>query len=62
MQWVKLLLIELAALLPIQLPSNLPGNAEEDSTSTLASATYMGELDGVLSSWLWTWSSLGIGE
>lgn len=41
------------ALLPIHLPANnVPGKGEKDGPSMWAPAIYVGDLDGVLGSWL----------
>lgn len=40
-----------AALPPVQLPDNVPGNAACDGSSTWAPATYEGDLDRILDFW-----------
>lgn len=36
----------------IQFPTNMPKKAAKDALSTWSPATHMGDLDGVLPSWL----------
>lgn len=49
---IRILLRVPAVLLLIQLHENAPGKAEDASKSTWAPATHVGDLHGVLGSWL----------
>lgn len=51
----------LAVLLPIQLPANALATAE-DSLSTQAPVTQVGDLDGITVSWLHSLSVVGMNQ
>lgn len=45
--------IVLAALLPIQLPANVPAKTAEDGSHAWARAVHVAEPEGIPGSWLW---------
>lgn len=50
--------MSIAALLLIQHPANISGKTAKDGPSTWASATHMGDPDGIPSSWIWSGPAL----